>query len=113
MLAETSGQEPEYNLPDVSQIQYLLDSLAELGQAKIVGGSIVAMDWSDINEWVKATGSKMTVSEKIALKRLSSEYALQYNKSLSNDELEPNIERPNNREVVANKMNSLFAMLRK
>lgn len=112
-LADAADEEPDYQLPDITSVGYLISALSELGEAKIVGDRLASIDWHDINEWIKATHSQITIPERIALKRLSSEYVTQYNKSIKKDALAPHVSRSNNREVVAKKIDSLFSMLRK
>lgn len=58
------------------------------------------------------TGSEITAGEAEAIKGLSSVYISQYYESIEKDCPSPNIERPKDKDVIAGKIKSMFAMLR-
>ena len=109
VLAESKGLDPEYQLPESS---YLTSALSEVGEAKMTGERLSAIDWIDIKAWIDVTGAIMTVGECEALKTLSSIYVSQYYESMDSGCVSPNIEKPKNRDEIAGKIKGLFAMLR-
>lgn len=86
--------------------------LSEIGEGKTSGGSLAPINWIDIKAWIDVTGSQITAGEAEALRTMSSVYVNQFYDSMDKACPSPNIERPKDREVVAGKIKSLFAMLR-
>lgn len=112
MLAENAETEPEYNLPEVIEAYYLISTLSEIGEAKLAGDKLVSIQWPDIEAWTNATGTRLTPAEMIAIKNLSGVYVSQFYDSQDNNCMSPHIAAPQNRDVIEDKMKSLFAMLR-
>lgn len=111
-LAESAGEEPDYQLPDAGESQYLLDILNEIGEAKWNGEKLVSIDWQDLNAWMQVTGSELTAGEAVVIRHLSGVYLSQHYESLETGCIAPHITAPQNRAVIEDKMKSLFAMLR-
>lgn len=100
-------------MPEIGAADYLVQILSEIGEAKLSGDHITAIDWPDIQAWSDVTGANLTPGESITIKGLSSVYVAQYYDSLDPSCASPNIERLKDREVIAGKIKSLFSMLRK
>ena len=111
-LAESNGIEPEYQLPEVGGAEYLVLALSEIGEGKISGDRITSIDWIDIKAWRDVTGAEITAGEAEALRELSAVYVSQYHEAMEKDCPSPNIEKPKNKDVIANKIKNMFAMLR-
>ena len=86
--------------------------LSEIGEAMQSGDGLVSVTWGDILAWSEMTGSNLTPGESEAIRFLSAAYVALYYESRESGCLAPNIERLKDREIVAGKMKSLFAMLR-
>jgi len=99
-------------LPDVEESQYLLDALFEIGLSKMAGDRLTSIDWQDIMAWVNVTGSNLTPGESVVIRHLSAVYVDQHYASLDSGCMSPHLAAPQNKVVIANKMKSLFAMLR-
>lgn len=112
MLAESEGETPDYNLPCIEEADYLVGMIAEIGEAKSHGQSLVQIEWQDILSWIEVTGAQISPGEAEAMKSLSGAYVSQYYQSLDSGSVSPVAPRQANREAVASKMHSLFAMLR-
>lgn len=111
-LAESVNEEPDYQLPDVGESQYLIEILGEIGEAKWNGEKLISIDWQDLNAWVNVTGSQLTHGEIVAIKHLSGIYLSQHYESIEPGCAAPHLTAPQNRAVIEDKMKSLFAMLR-
>jgi len=99
-------------LPDVEESQYLLDALFEIGLSKMAGDRLTSIDWQDIMAWVNVTGSNLTPGESVVIRHLSAVYVDQHYASLDSGCMSPHLAAPQNKVVIANKMKSLFAMLK-
>ena len=112
LLADSNGIEPEYQLPDIGEAEYIVSALSEIGEGKISGDRLVSIDWIDIKAWIEVTGAQISAGEAEARKGLSGTYVSQYYEAMEKDCPSPNIERPKTREAIASKIKSMFAMLR-
>lgn len=111
-MAEISGFDAEYDLPELDGAEYLVEALSELGEGRVSGDRLIAISWTDIKAWADATGSIMTPGEVIILRNLSRIYVNQYYDSIDPACMSPCIaDRPPVEDVAA-KMKSLFSMLR-
>jgi hypothetical protein len=110
--SDVEGVEADYQLPELLEAQYLVDMAMEIGLAKSQSGNIVTVDWIDIKAWRDLTGSVLMSNEVEAVKNLSGAYVSQYYDSLESNCVSPHQTAPQNIEVVVNKLNTLFTMLR-
>ena len=99
-------------MPEIGGAEYLVSALSEVGEGKISDGRLTSIDWVDIKAWIDVTGAEISAGEAEALRTLSTAYVSQYYEAMKKDCPPPNIERVKDREVVANKVKSMFAMLR-
>lgn len=111
-MAEISGFDAEYNLPDLDGAEYLVEALSELGEGRVSGDRLTAVSWTDIKAWMDSTGSIMTPGEVIILRNLSRIYVSQYYDAIDPACMSPCIAEVPPVEAVASKMKSLFDMLR-
>lgn len=86
--------------------------LSEIGEGKISGDKLTSIDWVDIKAWIDVMDESITHIEASALKQLSGAYVSQYYAAMEPDCPSPNIERPKDKDVIAGKIKSMFAMLR-
>mgnify|MGYP007065673354 CR=1 FL=1 len=100
-------------MPDMGVADYFTSLLSEVGEARLNGERIASLTWEEIRAWQCATGVQISPGEAESIRYLSSCYVSQYYQSIEPECPAPHIERPRNREEVASKMKSLFAMLRK
>jgi len=112
-MAELHGIDPEYQLPELDEAEYLVAALSEIGEAKLSGDRLVPIGWVDIDAWIGATGSRMTPGELVGLTRLSSAYVNQHYEAQDPACVSPNIVELPPTETVVDKMKSLFSMLRR
>lgn len=99
-------------MPPVGELEYLVTALSEIGEGKISGERLTSIDWVDIKAWMDVTGGFLTPGESEALRSLSAAYVSQYYPSMESDCPSPNIEKPKDKDVIASKLKSMFAMLR-
>jgi len=111
-LAESADVDPEYQMPDIGEAEYLVSALSEVGEGKISDGRLTSIDWVDIKAWIDVTGAEISPGEAEALRMLSSVYVSQYYEAMEKGCPSPNIEKLKDREVIASKVKSMFAMLR-
>lgn len=112
LASESQGCEPDYDLPDIGDAEYLVSYLSEVGEGQADGGNLRPTNWSDFDSWIGATGTRLTAGEVVAMKRLSVAYVAQYNDSFGAGCPPPSINEAPQKEVVENKMKMLFSMLR-
>jgi hypothetical protein len=111
-LSELSEDEPDFELPEKGPLEYLINYLSEIGEADLIGDNLTTIKWGTMMAWSEMTGVKLTSSESLGLQRLSAAYVSQYYKSSDGSCPAPHIEALPARDEIANKMKSLFAMLR-
>jgi len=112
LLAESNGVEPEYQLPEIGEAEYLVSALSEIGEGKISGERLTSIDWIDIQAWIEITGAEISAGEAEAIKELSVTYISQYYEATEKGCPSPNIERPKTKEAIAGKIKNMFALLR-
>ena len=112
VLAESQGCDPDYQLPNIDDAELFTSTLSSIGEAKVSSSGLASIEWSDIVAWMQATRAMLSPGEAEAIKYLSSCYVSQYYQSMEKGALSPHMESPPNREQVAGKMKTLFAMLR-
>lgn len=108
-----NDSEPDYQLPEVGELGYIVEYLSEIPEAETDGGRIKPIGWTTLKTWADMTGIRLSPGEALAMLSLSRSYVNQYYLSESPGCPPPNVETPPDREVVAGKLESLFAMLRK
>jgi len=106
-------EDADLNLPDVIETAYLIDALNEIGQAKMSGDRMTAIDWQEIESWRRATESSMRPWELRAIKSMSEAYVSQYYASLEPGVVQPNAPELPDKNVVESRLKSLFSMMRK
>lgn len=111
--AESEGEEPEYDLPDVAGIEILVSILSEIGEANARGGHLSQVEWADIEAWAKVTGESITPWEAVTVRYLSGVYVNQYYASSDPGCVAPVLPQPKSREIIASQFESLFSMMRK
>lgn len=78
-----------YKMPALGNMRYLVDYLAEIGEAKLAGSELTPNGWVDIVAWQEATGLKLEPRDAKALKMLSEAYVLQHVRSKDKNCMEP------------------------
>lgn len=111
-LAEITELSPDYQLPEIGELGFLVDYLSEIGEARFSGESITPIDWVDIHAWSVMTGTALSTGESLALRRLSHAYVDQCHKSKESSCVAPCFDAEKARVTVAHKLESFFAMLR-
>ena len=99
-------------MPDIGDAGYLLDYLAEIGEARLIGESIVKIDWQEIYAWAQLTSTHLTPGETLALRRLSGAYVDQFYKSKDRGCFSPITPEVPRRDLIAQKVKSIFSILR-
>jgi len=107
------SDDPDYGLPSVSDIGYLVETLAELGYCQVSTNGVSAIAWHEIESWVRLSCSELHWREIVALRRLSLAYASEYNKTNGRDCPSPCIDLEKVADKVAGKVETLFSMLRR
>jgi len=79
----------KYKMPALGNMRYLIDYLAELGEAKLAGSDLAPNTWVDIVAWQDATGLRLEPRDAKALKMLSEAYVLQHMRSTDKNCPEP------------------------
>jgi len=111
--AEANGIEPEYGLPDVAPVQYVVEVLSDMGEAVVEGSVLRQLNWTDIADWQRSTGVVLTYWECAALHRLSGAYVNQFNKALEPSCPRPVVDELPSRVEVAQKMRMFASLFRK
>jgi len=111
-ISEISDDEPEFQLPDKGELDYLINYLSEIGEAELNGGNLTLIGWERMQAWSNMTGTILTAGEALGLRSLSGAYVSQYYHASDSACPAPHIESLPARDEVAEKMKSLFTMLR-
>lgn len=112
-LASRSGQYAEDQLPEPGALEYLLNYLSEVGEAKVNGEHLCVIGWEDFSTWSAMTGIQLSPGETLALRRLSAAYVDQQWRSKDASCPSPTLDEERSRASVEKKIGSLFALLRK
>lgn len=111
-VAKTMECEPDYGLPEIGPLEYLVEYLISSGEVSYNGGYMTALGWDDIASWSVLCGASLEPREVEAMRRLSLAYVSEYYASdLKNTE--PPYKRAfPGREAIAKKAQQFIAMLR-
>lgn len=111
-LAEVSDEDPDFQFPDKGPLEYLINYLSEIGEAELNGENLTSIGWQTMRAWAEMTGTKLTSGEALAVHQLSGVYVSQYYQSSDAACPAPHLGNLPARDEIADKMKSLFSMLR-
>lgn len=108
------------SLPDIETeyaATYVVELLHEAGLMLHSGMGPVPLSWSEIQNWLTATGRELPLWEKLTIKRLSEEYVAELSMSHARDREQPYVkptdtegeELQHQRDVVQNKFLALLS----
>jgi hypothetical protein len=111
-LSEVSDEDPDFQFPDKGPLEYLINYLSEIGEAELNGENLTSIGWQTMRAWAEMTGTKLTSGEALAVHQLSGVYVSQYYQSSDAACPAPHLGNLPARDEIADKMKSLFSMLR-
>lgn len=77
-IADSGRDAPHLEMPEIEGGAYLIEYLAEIGEAKHGSTGIVPIEWIDIKAWQDVTGMVLNMWEAKTIKYLSAVYVNQY-----------------------------------
>lgn len=80
-LIDAGRSAPALEPPEVTNGQYLLEYLSEIGEARSNGNTLSPIDWEEITAWQHLTGTDLSTWDARMLRHLSSVYVASYHKA--------------------------------
>lgn len=108
-------------LPDIEGAEYMVSLLSEVGFVMGTGMGVVPITWTELTNWLNATGLNLSVWEKLTLKEMSEVYASELSQATAKDHPAPYVyaaeAAPEDVEVqrqqVASKLKNVFASFKR
>jgi hypothetical protein len=111
-LAEVSDEDPDFQFPEKGPLEYLINYLSEIGEAELNGENLTSIGWQTMRAWAEMTGTQLTSGEALSVHQLSGVYVSQYYQSSDAACPAPHLGNLPARDEIADKMKTLFSMLR-